>query len=43
MAYAIMGGFMAGTVITLIFLPALYVAWFRIKEAPFDRILNPEL
>jgi Cu/Ag efflux pump CusA len=43
MAYAIMGGFMAGTVITLIFLPALCVAWFRIKEAPFDRILNPEL
>jgi multidrug efflux pump len=34
MAYAIMGGFLAGTVITLIFLPALYVAWFRIKEPP---------
>jgi len=23
-----------GTVVTLIFLPALYVAWFRIKESP---------
>ncbi len=34
MAYAIMGGFLAGTVITLIFLPALYVAWFRVKKAP---------
>ena len=34
MAFAIMGGFLAGTVITLIFLPALYVAWFRVKEAP---------
>jgi multidrug efflux pump subunit AcrB len=34
MAYAIMGGFLAGTVITLIFLPALYVAWFRVKESP---------
>jgi multidrug efflux pump subunit AcrB len=34
MAFAIMGGFLVGTVITLIFLPALYVAWFRIKEAP---------
>ena len=34
MAYAIMGGLLAGTVITLIFLPALYVAWFRVKEAP---------
>jgi multidrug efflux pump subunit AcrB len=32
MAFAIMGGFLVGTVITLIFLPALYVAWFRIKE-----------
>jgi multidrug efflux pump len=43
MAYAMMGRFMAGTMITLIFLPALYVGWFRIKGAPFDRILNPEL
>jgi multidrug efflux pump subunit AcrB len=34
MAYAIMGGFLAGTVITLIFLPAFYVAWFRVKESP---------
>ncbi|HET6194719.1 MAG TPA: efflux RND transporter permease subunit, partial [Acetobacteraceae bacterium] len=34
MAFAIMGGFLVGTVITLIFLPALYVAWFRIKEPP---------
>ena len=32
MAFAIMGGFLVGTVITLIFLPALYVAWFRIRR-----------
>ena len=32
MAYAMMGGIVAGTRITLFFLPALYVAWFRIKE-----------
>ena len=32
MAFAVMGGFLVGTVVTLIFLPALYVAWFRIKE-----------
>jgi multidrug efflux pump len=32
MAYAMMGGIIAGTVLTLLFLPALYVAWFRIKE-----------
>ncbi|WP_018425601.1 efflux RND transporter permease subunit [Hoeflea sp. 108] len=32
MAYAMMGGILAGTAITLLFLPALYVAWFRIRE-----------
>jgi len=32
MAYAMMGGILAGTAITLLFLPALYVAWFRLKE-----------
>ena len=30
MAYAMMGGIIVGTVLTLLFLPALYVAWFRI-------------
>ncbi len=34
MAFAVMGGFLVGTVITLIFLPALYVAAFRIRETP---------
>jgi multidrug efflux pump subunit AcrB len=32
MAFAIMGGLAVATLLTLIFLPALYVAWFRIKE-----------
>jgi hypothetical protein len=32
MSYAIMGGLLVATVLTLIFLPALYVAWFRVKE-----------
>jgi multidrug efflux pump subunit AcrB len=32
MAYAIMGGLAVATALTLIFLPALYVAWFRVKE-----------
>src|SRR5271165_3695084 len=32
MAYAIMGGLAIATVLTLIFLPALYVACFRIKR-----------
>ena len=36
MAYAMMGGIVVGTVLTLLFLPALYLAWFRIPdpEAP---------
>ena len=31
MAFAMMGGIIVGTVLTLLFLPALYVAWFRVK------------
>ncbi|MEP9356171.1 efflux RND transporter permease subunit [Xanthobacter sp. KR7-65] len=34
MAYAMMGGIIVGTVLTLLFLPALYVAWFRINVPP---------
>jgi len=30
MAYAVMGGFIVATLLTLVFLPALYAAWFRI-------------
>ena len=33
MAYAMMGGIVVGTVLTLLFLPALYVTWFRIRPA----------
>lgn len=32
MAYAMMGGIVVGTALTLFFLPALYVAWFRIPR-----------
>jgi multidrug efflux pump len=32
MAYAIMGGLAVATLLTLVFLPALYVAWFRVKS-----------
>jgi multidrug efflux pump len=31
MAYAVMGGLVVATLLTLVFLPALYVAWFRIQ------------
>jgi multidrug efflux pump subunit AcrB len=42
MAYAMMGGIIAGTAITLLFLPALYVAWFRIEE-PGPKPAEPQL
>jgi multidrug efflux pump subunit AcrB len=32
MAFAIMGGLLVATVLTLIFLPTLYVAWFERSE-----------
>jgi multidrug efflux pump subunit AcrB len=32
MAFAIMGGLLVGTILTLVFLPVLYVTWFRGKE-----------
>jgi multidrug efflux pump len=49
MAYAMMGGIIVGTMLTLLFLPALYVAWFRIKEPEpatdykHENATNPEL
>jgi Cu/Ag efflux pump CusA len=47
MAYAVMGGLVVATLLTLVFLPALYVAWFRIKPISESgteescRYLNP--
>jgi multidrug efflux pump len=32
MAYAMMGGIVIGTALTLLFLPALYLVWFRIRK-----------
>ena len=32
MAVAIMGGLIIATVLTLLFLPALYAAWFRVRR-----------
>lgn len=37
MAVAIMGGLIAATILTLLFLPALYAAWFRIPRAAAAR------
>jgi multidrug efflux pump len=42
MAIAVMGGLLVATVLTLIFLPTVYVAWFRIKEpAAMERPIMP--
>jgi multidrug efflux pump subunit AcrB len=34
MAFSMIGGIFVGTLLTILFLPALYVAWFRIGEDP---------
>src|SRR5438067_7016231 len=42
MAYAVMGGLVVAMLLTLVFLPALYVAWFRIQpvDLPMGRQEN---
>jgi multidrug efflux pump len=41
MAVAIMGGLIIGTALTLLFLPALYAAWFRVKKDPAPNATSP--
>ena len=36
MAYTLIGGTAVGTVLILVFLPALYATWYRIKLAADD-------
>jgi multidrug efflux pump subunit AcrB len=43
MAYSIMGGLAVATMLTLVFLPALYVAWFRIKEPSPQQLEHGDL
>ena len=43
MAYAMMGGIIVGTVLTLLFLPALYVAWFRVKAPSAAKAQSPSI
>jgi hypothetical protein len=33
LAYTLIGGTLAGTVLTLLFLPAMYAIWFKISPA----------
>jgi multidrug efflux pump subunit AcrB len=40
MAVAIMGGLIVATGLTLLFLPALYAAWFRVKKPARDDVLS---
>jgi multidrug efflux pump subunit AcrB len=40
MAFAIMGGLLVATVLTLIFLPVLYVTWFEWR-ASSDATVEP--
>lgn len=34
LAYTLIGGTFAGTILTLVFLPAMYAIWFKIKPTP---------
>jgi multidrug efflux pump subunit AcrB len=42
MAVAMMGGIVVATVLTLVFLPALYAVWFRVRPGVPGRIALPE-
>jgi multidrug efflux pump subunit AcrB len=42
LAYTLIGGTFAGTVLTLVFLPAMYAIWFRIRVPADAGDRNPE-
>jgi multidrug efflux pump subunit AcrB len=42
MAYTLIGGTIGGTILTLVFLPALYAMWFKIKNPGLDATDGPE-
>jgi len=39
MAVAIMGGLIVATLLTLLFLPALYAAWYRVRQEQFPQTI----
>ena len=41
MAFAMIGGIVVATLLTLLFLPALYVAWYRLKEPAAEPTPEP--
>jgi multidrug efflux pump subunit AcrB len=40
LAYTLIGGTLAGTILTLVFLPAMYSIWFRIKPGHDNRLVH---
>ncbi|MFL5094248.1 MAG: efflux RND transporter permease subunit [Xanthobacteraceae bacterium] len=42
MAYTLIGGTAVGTVLILVFLPALYAIWFRVRPLPAGNLDAPE-
>jgi multidrug efflux pump len=42
MAFAIMGGLIVATALTVLFVPALYVAWYRLRPGPADGRTVPD-
>jgi multidrug efflux pump len=42
MAVAIMGGLLVATALTLLFLPALYAAWFRVRPLPAQQPVHAQ-
>jgi multidrug efflux pump subunit AcrB len=43
LAYTLIGGTLAGTVLTLVFLPAMYAIWFKIRPSSPDEQSGPAL
>lgn len=43
LAYTLIGGTLAGTILTLVFLPAMYAIWFKIKQSAPDERGAPSL
>lgn len=42
LAYTLIGGTLAGTVLTLVFLPAMYTIWFGIRPVHHDRLAQAQ-
>jgi predicted RND superfamily exporter protein len=43
MAITLMGGLLVATILTLLFLPALYASWFRVRKPESEAKPAPEV